>query len=81
MKPAFYPMPPENLGSDVWARWDGQLVRRFNLRLEQIAMHVKRESGFSRSREHIVNEKINTIDRDSEWLLHQIENIGARMLH
>ena len=39
---AYYSAPPEYLGRTVWARWDERLVRVFNHRFEQIALHVRR---------------------------------------
>ena len=42
---AYYSVPPEYLGHTVWVRWDARLVRIFNHRLEQIAMHVRHEPG------------------------------------
>ena len=52
---AYYSVPPEYLGRTVWARWDERLVRVFNHRFEQIALHVRREPGkFSTLGEHIV---------------------------
>jgi transposase len=47
---AFYEVPPELIGRDVWVRWDGRCVRVFNDRLEQVAMHTRIEPGqFSRT--------------------------------
>ena len=49
---AYYSVPPEYLGLTVWARWDTRLVRVFNPRFEQIAMHTRHEQGgFSTTRE------------------------------
>ena len=42
---AYYSVPPEYLGYTVWARWDARLVRIFNQRFEQIALHVRHEQG------------------------------------
>ena len=42
---AYYSVPPEYLGRTVWVRWDARLVRIFNHRLEQIAVHVRHEQG------------------------------------
>ena len=51
---AYYSVPPEYLGAQVWARWDARLVRVFNHRLEQIALHVRHEPGrFSTLGEHL----------------------------
>ena len=42
---AYYSVPPEYLGRRVWVRWDARLVRIFNDRMEQLAVHVKQEPG------------------------------------
>ncbi|MGO8688406.1 MAG: IS21 family transposase, partial [Thermoguttaceae bacterium] len=76
---AYYSAPPEYLGRTVWARWDQRLVRVFNHRLEQIALHVRREPGkFSTLNEHLVPEKISGVERGAAWLLRKIEVLGAQ---
>ena len=76
---AYYSVPPEYLGRTVWARWDQRLVRVFNHRLEQIALHVRREPGkFSTLSEHLVPEKISGVERGAAWLLRKIEVLGAQ---
>ena len=51
---AYYSVPPEYLGHTLWVRWDLRLVRIFNGRMEQIAVHVRQEPGrFSTLPEHI----------------------------
>jgi transposase len=76
---AYYSVPPEYLSRPVWARWDARLVRVFNHRLEQIALHVRREPGkFSTLNEHLVPEKINGIERGATWLLAKAAQIGDR---
>ena len=42
---AYYQVPPEYIGGQVWVRWDGRCVRIFNLRMDQIQMHVRIEPG------------------------------------
>ena len=42
---AYYSVPPEYLGHKLWVRWDLRLVRIFNGRMEQIAVHVRQEPG------------------------------------
>lgn len=75
---AYYSVPPEYLGRTLWARWDERLVRVFNHRLEQIALHVRREPGkFSTLGEHLVPEKISGVERGAAWLLRKIEVLGA----
>jgi hypothetical protein len=57
------------------------VVRVFNQKFEQIAVHSQREAGrFATLDEHIANEKINAVERGSTWLLGQIRRIGARSL-
>jgi len=46
---AFYEVPPEYIGRQVWVRWESRCVRIFNERLEQVQMHTRLEAGkFSR---------------------------------
>jgi transposase len=74
---AYYSVPPEYLGRTVWARWDARLVRIFNSRMEQIAVHVRQEPGrFSTLGEHLVAEKISGIERGAVWLLSKARSLG-----
>jgi transposase len=76
---AYYSAPPEYLGRTVWARWDARLVRLFNHRLEQIAVHLRREPGkFSTLGEHLVPEKISGVERGAVWLLNKIQILGEQ---
>jgi len=75
---AYYSVPPEYLGRRVWVRWDTRLVRVFNQRFEQIAVHAKREPGrFSTHAKHIAPEKISGVERGAQWLLGRVSLIGA----
>ena len=74
---AYYSVPPEYLTRTVWVRWDARLVRIFNHRREQIAIHVRHEQGrFSTHGEHIAREKINGIERGAAYLLSKVSIIG-----
>ena len=74
---AYYSVPPEYLARRVWARWDGRLVRIFNERLEQIAVHVRHEPGrFSTQSRHIGGPKISGVERGTAWLLGQVRQLG-----
>jgi transposase InsO family protein len=42
---AYYDVPPEYIGRELWVRGDGRLVHLFNLRMEQVAVHAKLEAG------------------------------------
>jgi transposase len=74
---AYYSVPPEYLGRRVWVRWDGRLVRIFNTHLEQIAIHVQQQPGrFSTQDQHIVSEKISSVERGAAWLLTKVRLLG-----
>lgn len=76
---AYYSVPPEYLGSTVWARWDTHMVRVFNQRFEQIAVHVRHEQGrFSTQPKHLAPEKISGIERGVAYLLGKVRNIGPQ---
>jgi hypothetical protein len=67
----------EYVGREVWARWDGRVVRIFNPRLEQIAIHAQLEAGrFSTASEHIAPEKISRLEKGSAWLLNKASHLG-----
>lgn len=75
---AYYSVPPEYLGRTVWVRWDARLVRVFNRRWEQVAVHVRHERGrFSTHGAHLAKEKINGLERGAEHLLNQVRGIGS----
>src|SRR5579863_383068 len=74
---AFYSAPPEYLGYQLWVRWDSRLVRIFNDRFEQVAVHAKAEPGrFRTAGEHIPQEKVSAVERGTDALLRQIAAIG-----
>ena len=54
-------------------RWDSRLVRIFNDRMEQIALHPRKEpGGFSTPAEFIDPKKISGVERGAAWLLHRV---------
>ena len=74
---AFYSAPPEYVGRRLWVRWDSRLVRIFNDRWEQLAVHAKAEPGrFRTAAEHIPREKISAVERGTDALLRQVAAIG-----
>lgn len=74
---AYYSVPPEYLGQQVWVRWDGHLVRVFNGRMEQIAVHAQHEPGkFSTQGPHIVSQKISSVELGTTHLLQRVSLIG-----
>jgi transposase len=76
---AYYSVPPEYLGHQVWVRWDNQLVRVLNQRQQSIAVHAKREPGlFSTQSQHIPLEKTNPVERGAERLLCKVRGLGTQ---
>lgn len=74
---AYYSAPPEYLGREVWVRWDSRLVRIFNHRFEQIAVHTRHEQGrFSTQPAHVAKEKISGLERGASYLLHKVGVVG-----
>jgi hypothetical protein len=74
---SYYSAPPEYLGREVWVRWDARLVRIFNQRFEQIAIHARHEQGrFSTLPQHIAPEKISGIERGTNYLLQKVSVVG-----
>lgn len=74
---SYYSVPPEYLGREVWVRWDSRLVRVFNDRLDQIAIHSRVAPGrFNTHRAHIMDEKISAVERGAEHLLSRAVRIG-----
>lgn len=76
---AYYSAPPEYLGRELWVRWDGRVVRLFNARFEQIAIHLQREPGrFSTREEHIDHRKRAGVEQGATRLLRQAGLIGLQ---
>lgn len=76
---AYYSVPPEYLGRTAWVRWDSRLVRIFNHRWEQIALHVRHEKGrFSTHAQHVAAEKISGLERGAAYLLRKVRGIGPQ---
>jgi hypothetical protein len=74
---AYYSVPPEYTGREVWARWDGHVVRIFNTRMEQISIHARTEPGrFQTKHEHISSKKISKVEKGTAWLLARASLIG-----
>jgi transposase len=42
---AYYAVPPEYIGQDVWVRWEAREVRIFNARWQQVQLHRRLEPG------------------------------------
>jgi transposase len=75
---AYYSVPPEYVGREVWVRWDPRMVHVFNDKFEEIAVHVKNAPGkFSTAPAHINSEKISLVERGATALLRRASLIGV----
>ncbi|MGE5191564.1 MAG: IS21 family transposase [Deltaproteobacteria bacterium] len=75
---AYYSVPPEYLGHTVWVRWDARVVRVFNQRWQEIAVHVRHEQGrFSTQGAHLAPEKISGLERGARGLMNRVRLIGS----
>jgi transposase len=78
---AYYSVPQEYLGREVWVRWNSRTVRIFNSRMEPIALHARQEFGrFSTHGGHIAAEKITGVERGAAWLLQKIRWVGPQTM-
>ena len=76
---AYYSVPPEYVGRTLWARWDSRIVRVFNDRFEQLAVHARHEAGrFSTNAAHLSSKKISGVERGATELLRRARLIGAQ---
>jgi len=74
---AYYSVPAEYLGHDVWVRWNSKTVRILNHRLESIAVHCTQTAGcFSTLGEHIHPSKSHMIERGIEFILRKVRFLG-----
>jgi transposase len=73
---AYYEVPPEHVGREVWVRWDSRTVRVFNLRLEQIAVYARLEPGRFSS-ETDSRGRARGAGRTSGYYEHQAALMGA----
>lgn len=75
---AYYSAPPEFVGRTVWARWDGRVVRLFDERLTQIAIHPQHEPGrFATDDRHIAPQKRSGLERGAAWWLRRADTVGT----
>jgi transposase len=74
---SYYSVPPEHVGRQVWVRWESKLVRVFNQRREQIALHALAEPGkFTTDPLHLHSPYRRVIQRGLDYLLDRARLIG-----
>ena len=76
-KKAYYSVPPEHVGRQVWVRGDSKLLHVYTLLMRQIAVHTLIEPGrFATDQTHVHPHKRNAIERGGEYLLERCKLIG-----
>jgi transposase len=76
---AYYSVPPEYVGRQVWARWESRLLRVFNQRREVIAVHALAEPGkFTTDPNHLHSPHRHGIQQGLEHLLDRARLIGMQ---
>jgi hypothetical protein len=74
---AYYSVPPEHVGRQVWVRGDSKLLHIYTLLMRQIAVHPLAEAGrFATDQAHVHPHKRNAIERGGEYLLERCKLIG-----
>lgn len=74
---AYYSVPPEYVGRQVWVRHETRLVRIHNTRREQIALHASAAAGkFTTDPLHLHSRKRHLIERGADHLLDQCRLLG-----
>ena len=75
---AYYSVPAEYLGHEVWVHWNSQTVRILNHRMESITIHCTKPAGrFSTLDEHIHPAKSHMIERGIEYTLRKVRFLGS----
>jgi transposase len=76
-KRAYYSAPPEYVGRQVWVRQESRLLRLYNTRREQIALHALAEPGkFTTDPAHLHSRKRHIVERGADYLLDRCRLIG-----
>ena len=76
---AYYSVPPEYVGCNVWVRAETRLVRLYNQRFAPIAVHVRAEPGrFVTDAAHIHSHKRVIIERGAAYILERCRLLGAQ---
>jgi hypothetical protein len=79
LQKAYYSVPPEYVGRAVWVRWEAKLVRVFNHRHEQIAVHVRTEPGkFATDPQHLHSPHRRIVQQSQDYLLDRARLIGKQ---
>ena len=72
---AYYAVPEEYIGRQVWVRYDGHLVRVFNQRMELLKTHARQEPGRFTAPDQRADQP--RVARTAEALCLRAEQLGA----
>lgn len=76
---AYYSVPPEYLGREVWVRGESRVIRVLNHRQEVIAAHARVERGrFATNDAHIHAHKRSGVERGAKYWLDRCRSIGPQ---
>lgn len=73
---AYYEVPEEYVGQEVWARWDSRLVRVFNRRFEQIAVLARQTRGTFTQPLGARGRPFGGVERDKAYWLKRCARLG-----
>lgn len=74
---SYYSAPPEYLGAEVWVQWNDRIVRIFNDKFEEVAVHPRVCLGkFHTLDAHIADRKRSGIEKGVPDLLRRAARIG-----
>ncbi len=74
---AYYSVPPEYLGRELWVRGESRLIRIYTLKMEPVTVHARAEPGRSATEDaHIHPLKRRIADRGVSYMLSRCEEIG-----
>ncbi len=74
---AYYSVPPEYLGREVWVRGESRVICVLNHRQEVIALHARAEPGrFATADAHIHAHKRSGVERGADYWLNRCGLIG-----
>jgi hypothetical protein len=77
LKRAYYSVPPEYVGRQVWVRWESRLLRVLNQRREVIAVHALAEPGkFTTDPTHLHSPYRRVVQESLAHLLDRARLIG-----
>ena len=76
-KKAYYSVPPEHVGREVWVRGDSKLLHVYTMLMRQIAVHALVDAGrFVTAAAHVHPHKRNAIEQGADHLLERCRLIG-----